>query len=70
MKIIGIFANLVAIVLIAYLVAQGIPELISAKNDVDVAIGVGFLLLAIAVIYARGVEIYKDLKPKGEKSES
>lgn len=61
MKVIGIFANLVGIVLVAYLVVKGIPELISAKDDVEVAVGVGLILLAVAFIIARFKEIYNSV---------
>jgi hypothetical protein len=66
MKFLGIFANVVAIVLVTMVIFQGIPTLISANDWSQFGIGVGLILLGVAFIWARGVELYKDFKNEND----
>lgn len=64
MKIAYIFINFFLTVLLAITVFQIIPTLVSANDWFKVSAGVGLVLLSAAFIWARGVEIYNDLKNK------
>lgn len=64
MKIAYIFINFFLTVLLAITVFQIIPTLVSATDWLKVSAGVGLVLLSAAFIWARGVEIYNDLKNK------
>lgn len=66
MKFLGIFANVVAIVLVTIVIFQGIPTLMSSNDWSQFGIGVGLILLGVAFIWARGVELYKDFKNEND----
>lgn len=66
MNIIYIFVNFFLTALLAIVVFQVVPSLISSSDWLMV--GLGFLLVSVsaAFVWARGVEIYNDIK-NGEK---
>jgi O-antigen/teichoic acid export membrane protein len=62
MKFLAILANVVSIVFVAIAIFQGIPTLVSSNDWTQFGIGVGLILLGVAFIWTRGVELYKDFK--------
>lgn len=56
------FINVVLVFFLAVVVLQVTPTLISSSNNVEFYTGIGILLVGIAFICARCLEIYNDLK--------
>ena len=61
MKYMYILINGLLTLLVVVTVFQTIPTLISSNDWVMFGTGVGLVLLGLAFVAARGVEIYKDL---------
>jgi hypothetical protein len=55
------FINVVLVFLLAITLLQVVPTLISSSNNFEFYTGIGMALLGLAFIWARGIEIYKDL---------
>ena len=66
MKIIYIFINFFLTALLAIVVFQVVPSLISSNDWLMVGAGFLLVLVSAAFVWARGVEIYNDIK-NGEK---
>lgn len=61
MKNLYTFINIFLTALVAVVMFQTIPSLISSSDWIMFGTGVGLVLLGLAFVIARGVEIYKDL---------
>ena len=62
MKTIYVLVNIVLSAIIAYVVFQYIPTVLSSSNTSEFLIGVGLILGGLAFIWVRLNEVFNDIK--------
>ena len=61
-----LFINILLTAIVAIIVLQVTPTLISSNEDVQFYTGIGVLLVGLTFVCAKGIEIFETLT-KGEK---